>query len=54
MGVWNFSGVPVTRLKNCLLVGNTINGALNSGGTMTAYQSNVIESPSGVISTPPL
>jgi hypothetical protein len=53
-GVWNLQGSPTTRLHNSTFTGNTTNGALNSAGTMTAYQSNVIENPSGVTSAPPM
>lgn len=53
-GVWNYSGSPTTRLHNSTFTGNTNNGALNSAGSMTAYQSNVIENPSGVTSTAPM
>jgi hypothetical protein len=53
-GVLNASGTPVTRLKDSVFTGNTTNGAANSAGTMTAFQSNIITNPSGVItSTPP-
>jgi hypothetical protein len=53
-GLFNFSGTPVTRLKDCVFTGNTTNGANNISGTMTAFQSNIITNPAGVItSTPP-
>lgn len=53
-GVLNYWGTPTVRLHNSTLIGNSDNGALNSAGTMTAYQSNVIQNPSGVTSTPPM
>jgi hypothetical protein len=55
-GVLNNAGSPTTttRLTGCVLTGNSNNGALNLSGLMTAYQSNVIENPSGVTSTPPM
>jgi hypothetical protein len=53
-GVWNMQGSPTTRLNHSTFIGNTTNGALTSAGTMTAYQSNVIENSSGVTSTPPM
>ena len=53
-GVWHSSGAPVTRLKDCTLVGNSSTGAINGAGTMTGYNSNVIDSSSGVSSLPPV
>lgn len=54
-GVYHYLGAPTTRLMHSMLIGNTLNGALSNGlGTITAYQSNIIENPSGVTSTPPL
>jgi hypothetical protein len=52
-GVLNVSGTPVTRLKDCTLTGNITNGANNSAGTMTGFQSNVITNPIGVIGSNP-
>ena len=48
-GVLNVSGTPVTRLKDCTLTGNITNGANNTAGTMTGFQSNIITNPTGVI-----
>jgi parallel beta helix pectate lyase-like protein len=53
-GVLNNTGAPVTRLKDCVLTGNTTNGALNSAGTMTPFSSNVITNPSGLAASSPL
>jgi hypothetical protein len=50
-GLFNFSGTPVTRLKDCVFTGNTTNGANNLAGTMTAFQSNIITNPAGVITS---
>jgi hypothetical protein len=47
-GVLNASGTPTTRLKDCVLTGNTTNGAISSAGTMTPFSSNVITNPSGL------
>jgi hypothetical protein len=48
-GVLNASGGPTTRLKDCTFTGNITNGANNTAGTMTGFQSNIITNPSGVI-----
>jgi hypothetical protein len=47
-GVLNASGTPTTRLKDCVLTGNTTNGAISSAGTMTPFSSNIITNPSGL------
>jgi hypothetical protein len=51
-GVLNSSGNPTTRLKNSMFIGNSIFGAQSVAGVMLAYQSNVIDTWSGVTSTP--
>ncbi len=48
-GVLNVGGTPTTRLKDCVLTGNTSNGANQNGfGTMTPFSSNIITNPSGL------
>jgi hypothetical protein len=48
-GVFNSGGTPTMRLKDCLLTGNSSTGAQNNAGTMTAFQSNVIQGTGGVV-----
>jgi hypothetical protein len=47
-GVFNASGTPTTRLKDCVLVG-TSTGAQNNAGTMNMFKSNVTNGTGGVI-----
>ena len=44
------AAAPLATAQNRTFVSSTG----NSLGTITAYQSNIIENPSGVTSTPPL
>ena len=39
-GVFNSAGTPVTKMKDCVLVGTSV-GAQNNAGTMTGFQSNI-------------
>lgn len=52
-GVLNVSGTPTMRLKDCTLTGNITNGANNTVGTMTGFQSNIITNPVGTVGSVP-